>query len=169
MAYLRDLRAVIKERGGGNITYVDESGFASHSYRPYGWAATGQKVYGERSGNNRPRTNLIAAHRRKEFLAPMLFSGAAHTELVNTWFEYQLIPELKTGSTIIWDNAAFHNKEQLAAIAHRYGHHVLFLPPYSPDFNPIEQDFASIKKRRQYLPTHTEIQEIVKMYNCYSE
>jgi transposase len=166
---LRKLRHIIKERGSGNIVYVDESGFVSHSYRPYGWATVGKKVYGERSGNNRPRTNLIAGHRRKEFLAPMLFTGAANTALVNEWFEKQLIPELKAASTVIWDNAKFHNKEQLAAIAQRYGHYVLFLPPYSPDFNPIEQDFATIKKHRQYAPLGTELKEIVKLYHSYPE
>jgi hypothetical protein len=57
----------VKARGWDNIVYVDESSFASHSYRPYGWAEPGQEVYGNRSGNNRPRINLIAAHRRKTF------------------------------------------------------------------------------------------------------
>lgn len=147
IAYLRDLRQIVKDRGGGNLVYVDESGFESQSYRPYGWASIGDKVYGERSGNSRPRMNLIAAHRNKEFIAPMTFIGAAHTGLINAWFEQILMPELKPNSTIIWDNAKFHSKKQLPAIARHYGHYVLFLPPYSPDFNPIEKDFANIKKK----------------------
>ena len=48
-------------------------------------------------------------------------------------------------STLIFDNAAFHNKSDLEAIAHQHGHHILFLPPYSPDLNPIEHDFANLK------------------------
>lgn len=167
ISYLRDLRTIVRERGSSNLVYVDESGFESQGYRPYGWAAIGDKVHGERSGNSRPRTNLIAAHRGKEFIAPMTFIGAAHTELINAWFENILMQELHPNSTIIWDNARFHNKEQLPAIAQRYGHYVLFLPPYSPDFNPIEQDFATIKKRRQYAERDNALEDIVKLYNCY--
>lgn len=97
----------------------------------------------------------------------MLFTGAAHTALVNQWFEQQLIPELHAASTIIWDNVKFHNKEQLAAIAKRHGHYVLFLPPYSPDFNPIEQDFATLKKHRQYASPFTPIEDIISMCTYY--
>jgi len=166
MAYLRALRDIVAERGIQNVLYVDESGFAASSHRPYGWAARGEKVYGERSGNARPRTSLIAARRGKDFLAPMLFEGTAHTALVNHWFEHQLIPELRPASTIIWDNAAFHNKENLSDIAAKYGHFVLFLPRYSPDFSPIEHDFANLKKIRQYASPNTTIDEIINMYNC---
>lgn len=157
------------ERGSQDIVYVDESGFAANSYRPYGWSERGQKVYGERSGNSRPRTSLIAARRGEDFLAPMLFAGTAHTELVNHWFETQLVPQLRPESTIIWDNASFHNKGNLADIAGKYNQHILFLPKYSPDFSKIEPDFAILKKQRQYLPPDTPIDDIVKLYNCYSE
>jgi putative transposase len=169
ITYLRDLRQAVKERGSSNIVYVDESGFESQSYRPCGWAPIGSKVHGERSGNSRPRTNLIAAHRGQEFIAPMTFIGAAHTELVNAWFEKMLIKELRPNSTIIWDNAKFHSKKRLPALAQRYGHFVLFLPPYSPDFNPIEQDFATIKKHRQFVHQDTTLDDIIKQYNSYLE
>ena len=55
-------------------------------------------------------------------------------------------------STIIWDNASLHKKHVLQASAAEQGHHVLFLPPYSPDLNPIEHDFANLKKLRQLAP-----------------
>lgn len=96
----------------------------------------------------------------------MLFHGTAHTGLVNHWFETQLIPELRPASTIIWDNAKFHNKEDLTAIAEKYGHFVIFLPKYSPDFSKIEPDFAILKKRRQFLPPGTSLDILVKMYAC---
>ena len=61
MAYCRTLRQVIRERGAQSLVYLDESGFEAQSYRPYGWARKGRQVYGERSGNARPRTSLIVA------------------------------------------------------------------------------------------------------------
>jgi transposase len=79
----------------------------------------------------------------------MIFSGAANALLVNRWFEEMLLEELRPGSTIIWNNAAFHKNADLQSIAQKDGHFILFLPPYSPDFNPIGSDFANLKKYRQ--------------------
>ena len=129
IAYLRTLRVIIGERSSDNIVYVDESGFEPDVCRRYGWASRGQKVYGDHSGNRRPRTSLIAARRGKDFLAPMLFSGTADTDLVNDWTRNMLCKEFRPNSTIIFDNAAFHKKKDLEAIADEYGHHILFLPP----------------------------------------
>ena len=67
-------------------------------------------------------------------------------------------------STLIFDNAAFHKKKGLETIAQENGHHVLFLPPYSPDLNPIEHDFANLKKRRQFAPPNTSLADIIKSY-----
>jgi transposase len=156
-------------RGSDDLVYVDESGFEPHACRRHGWSLRGSKVYGDRSGNHRPRTSLIAARRGKDFLAPMLFSGTADTDLVNDWTRHMLCKELRPASTIIWDNAAFHKKKDLEAIAHQHGHFILFLPPYSPDFNPIEHDFANIKKRRQYAPPDTPLADIITSYGIYSE
>ncbi len=167
MQYLRELRRIIRERGSKNIVYIDESGFDSTSFRPHGWGKRGKIVHGEQSGQRRPRTSLIAAHRKNSFIAPLLFSGTADTELVNAWFESFLVPELRPSSTVIFDNARFHNKGLLTKIAQKHGHFILFLPPYSPDFNPIEQDFATIKRIRQFKPDNTTLDEIIKTYNCY--
>jgi len=148
---------------------MDESGFAPTTYRPYGWGKRGHKVYGERSGHRRPRTSLIAARRGKDFLAPMLFTGTANAKLVNEWVEQMLDKELRPNSTIVFDNAAFHKKKELETLAERLGHYVLFLPPYSPDFNPVENDFANLKKIRQHKPPETPLPDIIKEYGNYPE
>ena len=61
-----------------------------------------------------------------------------------------LLPELTHPSVIVMDNAKFHNKEQISAILENTPHVMLPLPRYSPDFSPIEQSFAILKKRRQF-------------------
>ena len=71
----------------------------------------------------------------------------------NQWLEEYLLPELEPNSTLILDNAPFHRKNDVFEIAEQAGHQVLFLPPYSPEFNHIKQDFAIIKKRCIYSPT----------------
>ena len=150
MYFLRDLRHWVQQHGSANVVYFDESGFAKHSYRPHGWAKRGKKVFGKISGNNRKTTNLIMAQRGKEWLAPMLFEGSCTHHTVQAWIEQALLPELRPNSLIIMDNAPFHNKPEIQAILQAHGHTMMPLPKYSPDFNPIEQAFAILKRRRQF-------------------
>ena len=144
------LRQWVQKHGSSNVVYFDESGFAAHSYRPHGWAKRGTKVHGKIHGNNRKRTNLIMAQRGKEWLAPMLFESNCTHHTVSAWIEHCLIPELKPNSLVIMDNAPFHNKPQMKMMLEAAGHTMLPLPKYSPDFNPIEQSFAILKRRRQF-------------------
>jgi hypothetical protein len=148
--YLAQLRSFFRSHGKENIVYFDESGFEKHSYRPHGWALRGQKIYGDVSGNNRKDMNLIMAQRRDKWLAPVVFKGTCNADLVNTWLKDFLLKELKKPSVIVMDNARFHKKSEIRAILAKEGHVLLPLPTYSPDFNPIEQSFAILKKRRQY-------------------
>ena len=169
IAYVRQLRQMIMARGSANLVYVDESGLEPSVGRLHGWSLRGQKVHGEQAGNRRPRQSLIAARRGKDFLAPLLFFGTTNTAWVHRWMEQMLFKELRPNSTLIFDNAAFHNKNDLEAIAHQHGHHILFLPPYSPDLNPIEHDFANLKRQRQFAPPETALAEIIKCYGNYTE
>jgi hypothetical protein len=151
MAYLRRLREWIQKNGSHNVVYVDESGFAAHSTRPHGWAKRGMKIHGLVTGNKKKgRINLIMAQRGKEWLAPMLFDKSCTQHTVNAWVEQALLKELQPNSLVIMDNAPFHNKPYLKALLQQHGHSFMPLPSYSPDFNPIEQSFAIIKKQRQF-------------------
>jgi len=152
MAFLRRLRELLPVYGSENIVYFDETGFRKHAYRAHGWAKRGRKIYGDVSGCNRKCTNLIMAQRCKDYLAPMLFEGSCDHLVVNTWLEQTLMPLLQKPSIVIMDNAPFHKKNDIEAILSKHGHAFLPLPPYSPDFNPIEQTFGVLKKRRDYAP-----------------
>jgi transposase len=163
MAFLSELRRLIPIYGADNVVYFDETGFRKHAYRAHGWAPRGEKIYGDVSGNNRKCVNLIMAQRRNQYLAPMLFEGSCGHLTVNTWLEKQLMPELKKPSIIVMDNAPFHNKKEITAIIEQYGHALLPLPPYSPDFNPIEETFGIFKRRRDYAPPGTTIESIVSV------
>lgn len=115
------------------------------------------------SGQRRPRTSLIAAHRDGRFEEPLLFEGTCDTVVFNTWLKTRLCPRLNAQHLVIMDNAAFHTSSETAELIKATGATLLFLPPYSPDFNPIEQDFAALKKRREYHETAT-LDQIVKAY-----
>lgn len=108
------------------------------------------RKYTEKSLANRKRTNLIMAQRGCEWIAPMLFESNCTHHTVSAWMEHVLFPELRPNSLVIMDNAPFHNKPQMQTILEAHGHTMLPLPKYSPDFNPIEQSFAILKRRRQF-------------------
>ena len=163
------MRQIVIQQGSSNLVYLDESGFEANTYRPYAWSKRGYKTYGERSGKRGTRTSLIAAKREKQLLAPVLFKGSTNALWFNQWLEEHLLPELKPNSTLILDNAPFHRKNDVFEIAEKAGHKVLFLPPYSPDFNRIEQDFAILKKRRIYSKFYTSLDDIIKSYGNYLE
>ncbi len=165
--YLRSLRRIIESKGSEHIVYLDESGFERTTHRAHGWGLRGKKVYGECSGNKRPRTSLISAKQGRRLLAPILFEGNTNATLFNYWLRNHLFEELGADSTIIMDNATFHKTALTRQLVEEAGHTLLFLPPYSPDFNPIEKDFAIMKRRRQFLPSDSTIDDVVRSYASY--
>lgn len=140
-AYLDSL-AQIPE---GKRVYVDETGFDAPLVREYAYAKPGQRVLGERTGKRFARTSLIAALKEGKPIAPMEFKGYCNTEVVLAWVKQALIPSLQPGVVVIWDNATFHKSPKIAEALAAGGIHILFLPPYSPDLNPIEQFWATLK------------------------
>lgn len=125
--------------------YVDETGFDAPVIREYGYTAIGQRLNGERTGKRFARTSLIAGLKQGECVAPMEFKGYCNTNVVLIWVTEMLIPALKPGDVVIWDNATFHKSTKLADVIESAGIGLVFLPPYSPDLNPIEQFWAWLK------------------------
>ena len=123
-------------------------------------------MYGERNAQRRPRQNLLAARQGQNFLATMIISGSINAEVFERWLAEHLCPALTDSSVLILDNARFHRPEAIESIATAAGHQVLFLPPYSPDFNKIEHDFAALKKILAYSPDGTSLDEVVANYHC---
>ena len=161
-AFLR-LRERYRRRGL-SFVYLDESGFEPETTRQYARAPRGQKVHGKRSGHKRPRTSLIAARMGEKFEAPVLFEGNCNTDFFNEWLNKELCPLLGAEHVIVMDNVPFHKGTKTREIIQKTGAKILFLPPYSPDFNPIEKDFATIKKIREYNE-HETLDNIIKNYN----
>ena len=91
----------------------------------------------------------------------MIFDFSCNAEVVNSWLEEMLIPELTEPSVIVMDNASFHKKDAIRELLEKHGHTLLPLPPYSPDFNPIEQSFAVLKKRRMFAKPSTTLDQLV--------
>jgi len=163
--FLRRLRKLIKKYGSENVVYFDESGFVSHTGRLSGWALKGRKLYADVKGKREKRTNLLMAQRGKDWLAPFVFTGSCTAKTVNAWLETFLLTELTRPSIVIMDNAPVHNKKAIRSMLKKHGHALLPLPPYSPDFNPIEQSFGAMKKRREGMPTGTTVETLIMSYS----
>lgn len=148
--YLNQISDIPKER----IAYVDETGIDSYLYREYGYAARGEAVYGKIPGKKFKRTNIVAARLGKKLIAPMQYNGTTDSTLFEFWFERCLLPCLPEDAVIVMDNASFHRKKELHKISAKHNCTLIFLPPYSPEFNPIEnswQHLKSIIRNNAYL------------------
>lgn len=154
-----------------NLIYLDESGFDLNMKKEYGWKTIGQRLYDNKSGNRKnKRITVISAYsnQTKQLIAPMYFEGNTDTEIFNQWIKEFLIPELKSGQTVILDNAAFHKSPRTTELINSANCRLLYLPPYSPDFNPIEQKWGhvknSVKKIRNKFQNFIECLEDVLCY-----
>lgn len=115
-----------------------------------------------KSGKSFLRTNIIAGLCNKKPIAPMVFYGPCNTALFNTWVEKSLIKALKPNQIVVMDNAAFHKSKKTTELIESVGCKVLFLPPYSPELNPIEQFWANMKNRFKKIKDFADCTIIVK-------
>lgn len=127
--------------------YVDESGIDQYIDRPFGRSFLGKKVHGIVSGRRYQRESFIAGKAGTKILAPFCYHGTCNADLFNFWLKHFLLPELSPGQVVILDNATFHKSFETKELIESVGCQVLFLPPYSPDLNPIEIFWANLKNR----------------------
>jgi transposase len=89
-------------------------------------------------------------------LTATLFSCSINADVFSTWLASDLLPKLTQPSLIVMDNASFHKRADCKILIEQAGHTLLFLPPYSPDFNPIEHKWAQAKAKRRKLAVSVE-------------
>lgn len=145
-----------------DIVYIDESGIDGFLHRPYAWAPKGQKVIGEISGKRYARESFVAGLCGKDVLAPLCYQGTCNTALFNMWVQDFLVPNLKPGQVVVMDNATFHKSEATRKLIESAGCTLVFLPPYSPDLNPIETFWANLKaKIRSLINNFSSLQDAI--------
>jgi hypothetical protein len=150
---------------GTPVVYVDEAGVQQEMKRTRGRSKRGVKIFAEINGKRTPKVNIIAGYCDGEVLGQTTYPWNTDTEWVCMWFEFVLIPLLKMGSIIVIDNARFHSKTYLPIIAEAYGHKILWLPKYSPDKNPIEHVWASMKTwLRNFSKFHSSIRKAISAH-----
>ena len=128
--------------------YVDELGVANNITALYGWSLKGERSYAEQIGFASERRNIVAGYNlgSKEIIAPFEYEGNTTKTFFTSWFEQILCPNLRHKQIVILDNASFHKDEELYTIIAQHGCRLIYLPPYSPDLNPIEKFWANFKR-----------------------
>ncbi len=133
---------------GLSIVCVDESGFAYDMPRTHGYSLIGDRCYGTHDWNAKGRQNVIAGLCGISLIGCGIVEGNVDTAVFNTWVEGVLIRDLPRNSVAVMDNAAFHKSQKTTELIESHGHNVEFLPPYSPDLNPIKHKWAQAKSLR---------------------
>jgi transposase len=126
------------------LVFVDESGANTAMTRTHGRAPVGQRVYTNTPGRWESIT-MTCGMRLSGVTAPLAFRGATNTDIFESYVEDVLVPELKPGDVVIWDNLKPHKSEEAIEAVEAVGARVEPLPPWSPDLTPIEEMVSKIK------------------------
>jgi len=111
----------------------------------HGWAPKGQRLRAKVPFGHWKTLTFLAALRHDRITAPWVFDGPINGESFRVYVERVLVPTLVKGDVVVMDNLGSHKGQAVRAVIRAVGAHLIFLPPNSPDLNPIEQVFAKLK------------------------
>lgn len=135
--------------------FVDESGANITLVPRYGWAPKGSRCPGSVVRNYGENLTLIASLSLTGISSAMVLDGAANGDAFRLYVEHILVPTLTPGQLVIMDNLSIHRQGPIRRAITAAGCRVLFLPSYSPDFNPIEQAFSKVKAYLRRMEART--------------
>jgi len=127
------------------LVFLDETGANTKMTRRYGRAPRGQRVVGRVPHGHWKTTTFVAGLRAEGLVAPMVIDGAMNGDVFVAYAQQVLVPTLRAGDIVVLDNLSSHKRVAAVRAIERAGCSVAYLPPYSPDLNPIELAFAKIK------------------------
>jgi transposase len=129
------------------LVFLDETGATTKMTRRYGRAPRGERVVDAIPHGHWKTTTFVAALRADGLVAPMVIDGAMNGDLFVAYTQQVLVPTLRPGDVVVMDNLSSHKRVAAVRAIEGAGCSVVYLPPYSPDYNPIELAFAKIKAR----------------------
>ena len=113
--------------------------------RPYGWGPRDQRVIEYVPHGHWMTTTYLAAMRSEGLFSPVVIDGALNGEIFRAYVEQHLAPQLRSGDIVLMDNLPSHKVAGIAEAIRAVGAELVYLPPYSPDKNPIEMVFSKVK------------------------
>ena len=127
------------------LVFIDETWASTNMARRYGRAPRGQRLPVGVPHGHWKTTTFVAGLRASGLVAPFVLDGPINREAFETYVARVLVPELRAGDFVIMDNLSSHKGPRVREMIEKAGASLLYLPPYSPDFNPIENAFAKLK------------------------
>jgi transposase len=138
-------REVLAEIGPDRLVFVDDTWAKTNMTPTHGRARRGQRVPGRVPHGHWRTSTFVAALRCSGLAAPAVFDGPINGRSFRAGVEQVLAPTLQPGAVVVLDNLGSHQSSAVRGAVEARGATLLFLPPYSPDLNPIEQVFAKLK------------------------
>jgi len=139
--YWRKMKQVVHER----LKFLDESGVTTNLTRRFGRAAPGERVGEAVPKNYGPSTSVVSVIGVGGVETARVIEGAVETLVFDAFCEHCLRPCLRDGDVLVLDNLGAHRASRIEDIAHVCNARVIWLPPYSPDFSPIEPMWGKLK------------------------
>lgn len=153
------------------LVFIDETWAKTNMARRYGWGRRGARLVAKVPHGHWRTMTFVAALRHDKLAAPCLFNGPINGRSFLAYVEQALLPTLNPGDVVIMDNLGSHKSQAIRSALRTVGARLLFLPPYSPDLNPIEQAFAKLKTllrkaaKRTIETTSDAIGQIVDLFS----
>jgi transposase len=128
-----------------HLVFIDETWASTNMARRHGRAPRGQRLRASVPHGHWKTTTFVAGLRLTGITAPFVLDGAVNRHAFETYVAKVLVPELRLGDVVVMDNLSSHKGPRVRKLIEAAGASLRYLPPYSPDFNPIENAFAKLK------------------------
>jgi transposase len=128
------------------LVFVDEMGTNTSLSPLYAWAPRGERAFCSVPRNRGKNTTLLSSMTLEGMGPSLAVEGATDREVFEAYVERLLAPTLRRGQLVVMDNLTAHKGERVRELIEERGCELLYLPPYSPDFNPIEEAFSKLKR-----------------------
>ena len=138
------------------LVFIDESGAKTNMTRLYGRAKAGSRAVDDTPSGHWCTTTMISSVRLDGSTACMVVDGATSKDVFRAYVEQILLPTLIEGDIVVLDNLSAHKNQEVRNLIESAGAELWFLPPYSPDLNPIEKMWSKIKSILRTLKARTE-------------
>jgi transposase len=142
-------------RPARRLIFIDETWAKTNMTRLRGRAPIGQRLLAKVPHGHWQTTTLIAALSTGGIRCSMVVDGAINAEVFEAFVKQVLVPQLREGDVVVMDNLSSHKRAATRKLIEDAGATLLFLPPYSPDFNPIEMVFSKIKQLLRSMACRT--------------
>jgi transposase len=128
------------------LVFIDETWAKTNMTRTHGYAPRGERLVDAAPHGHWHTTTFVGALTARGFIAPLVIDGAVNGDVFKAYVEQALVPELRRGDVVVMDNLSSHTVAGVRAAIEGAGCRLLYLPPYSPDLNPIENAFSKLKR-----------------------